>query len=172
MNVVHSRKDILANPVATGSAALEGLYVQLNLRNSKCLLNCSDILYKNMREKHLAGLSTYLDSHSSSYEKNLILRDFNAIIKENQMKFSCDMYGFHNLIKQPSCYKILSIPISIMTDLNILKLPASFLTTPPLSIFQLFFSLLPLVSKRHCLDYILKPTFIPHCLFLMPYRLY
>ena len=54
---------------------------------------------------HLDALSTYLDLHSTTYEKILILGDFNVGIEEQHMKAFCDNYNLTSLIKQPTCYK-------------------------------------------------------------------
>ena len=51
-----------------------GLYDELNLRNTKWLLNCSYNPDKSVIEKHLASLSKYLDIYSSNYEKNINTR--------------------------------------------------------------------------------------------------
>ena len=57
---------------------------------------------------HPDAMSTYLDLHSTTYEKVLILGDFNVGIEEQRMKAFCDKYSLISLIKQPTCYKNLS----------------------------------------------------------------
>ena len=52
---------------------------------------------------HLDAMSTYLDLHSTTYEKVLILGDFNVGIEEQRMKAFCDKYSLLSLIKQPTC---------------------------------------------------------------------
>ena len=54
---------------------------------------------------HLDALSTYVDLHSTTYQKMLILGDFNVGIEEQYMKAFCDNYNLTSLIKQPTCYK-------------------------------------------------------------------
>ena len=54
----------------------------------------------------LDALSTYLDLHSTTYEKILILGDFNVGIEEQHMKAFCDNYNLISLIKQPTYTKI------------------------------------------------------------------
>ena len=49
---------------------------------------------------HVDSLSTYLDLHSTTYEKILILGDFNVGIEEQHMKAFCDNYNLTNPIKQ------------------------------------------------------------------------
>ena len=54
---------------------------------------------------HLDVLSTYLDLHSPTYKKVLILSDFNVGIEEQHIKGFCDNYNLTSLIKQLTCYK-------------------------------------------------------------------
>ena len=78
---------------------------------------------------HLDALSTYLELHSTTYEKILILGDFNVAIdfnvriEEQYMKAFCDNYDLTNLIKENTCYKNLNNPTCI--DLILTQLEAS-----------------------------------------------
>ena len=92
-------EDIPSNLVEAEAKPIEGFYIELNLRNDKWLLNCS------------YALSDFLDSHSSTYEKVLILGDFNLEADDQNMKTFCDSYSLTGLIKQPTCcYKNPSHP--------------------------------------------------------------
>ena len=62
---------------------------------------------------HLDALSTYLDLHSTTYEKKLILGDFNVGIEEQHVKAFGDNYNLTSLIKQLKCYKIPNNPTCI-----------------------------------------------------------
>ena len=95
--MLHVREDIAANLLATENAPLERLYIELNIRNIKWLLNCPHKPHKNMTELHLAGLNEYLDIYSSNYEEILILGDFNVSAKKNHMKCFCGNYGLKTL---------------------------------------------------------------------------
>ena len=86
--MLYVREDIPSNLLATDEKNhIESFYVELNLRNEKWLINCSYNPNKTMICNHLDALSTYLDLYSTTYEKILILDNFNAgieeIIKEN-----------------------------------------------------------------------------------------
>ena len=70
------REDIPSNLVEAETRPVEGFYIELNLRNDKWLLNCSYNPHKNNIGNHLKMLSYFLDSHSSTNEKVLILGDF------------------------------------------------------------------------------------------------
>ena len=68
--VLYVREDIPSNLLATDEKNhIESFYVELNLRNEKGLINCSYNPNKTMIWNHLDTLSTYLDLHSTTYEK-------------------------------------------------------------------------------------------------------
>ena len=103
--VIIVREDIPSNLVDAEAKPIEGFYIELNLRNDKWLLNCSYNPRKNSTGNHLKALSDFLDSHSSTSEKVLILGDFNVEFDDQNMKTFCDSYSLTSLIKQPTCYK-------------------------------------------------------------------
>ena len=72
-------------------------------------------------------LSTYLDLHSATYEKVLILGDFNVGIEEQHMKAFCDNYNLTSIIKQGTCYK--NEHSAICIDLILSNTPRSFQST-------------------------------------------
>ena len=76
---------------------------------------------------HLDALSTYLDLHSTTYEKILILGDFNVGIEEQHIKAFCDNCNLTSLIKQATCHKNPNNPTCI--DLILSNTPRSFQST-------------------------------------------
>ena len=66
-------------------------------------------------ENHLDIIGRSLDTHSTKYEKIVLLGDFN-----------CKFYSFNNLIKQPICFKNPKSPSCI--DLMLTNKPRSFQT--------------------------------------------
>ena len=84
---------------------IENFYIELNLRNSKWLMNCSYSSHKNSIGTHLNRLGESLDAFSPNYENIIIFEDFNVEIDEDHMKSFCESYGLTNLIKQSTCYK-------------------------------------------------------------------
>ena len=72
-------------------------------------------------------LSTYLDLHSTTYEKVLILGDFNVGIEEQHIKTFCNNYNLTSLMKQSTCYKIPNNLACI--DLTLCNTPRSFQST-------------------------------------------
>ena len=121
------REDIFSSLVEAEAKPIEGFYTELNLRNDKWLLNCSYNPHKNNIGTHLKALSNFLDSHFSTYEKILILGDFNVEVDDQNMKTFCNSYSLISLIKQRTCYKNPSHPKCI--DLTLTNVPRSFQTT-------------------------------------------
>ena len=99
------RKDAPSNLLATEEEPIKSFYIELNLRNSKCLMNCFYNLQKNIIGTHLDRLSESLDRFSLDYEKIIMFGDFDIEITENHMKSFRENYDLKNLIKQPTCYK-------------------------------------------------------------------
>ena len=91
------------------------------------MLNCSYNPRKNNIGNHLKGLSDFLDSHSSTNEKVLILGDFNVEADDQNMKTFCNSYSLTSLIKQPTCYKNPSHSKCI--DIKLTNVPRSFKAT-------------------------------------------
>ena len=83
--MLYLREDIPLNLLPTDKEPIESLYIELNLKNEKCLINCSYNPHKTMIKNHLATLSNFLDVHSSKYKKILTLGDFNIGIDEPHM---------------------------------------------------------------------------------------
>ena len=121
------REDIPSNLVEAEAKPIEVFYIELNLRNDKWLLNYFYNPRKNNILNHLKALSDFLDSHSSTYEKVLILGDFNAEVDDQNMKTFCNSYSLSSLIKQSTCYKNPSHPKCI--DLILTKVARSFQTS-------------------------------------------
>ena len=95
--MLYVREDIPFNLLVTDEKNhIESFYVELNLRNEKWLISCSYNPNKSLIGNHLDALSTYLDLHSTTYEKILILGDFNVGIEEQHLKAFWDNYNLTN----------------------------------------------------------------------------
>ena len=103
------REDITSNLLTSEEKPIESFYVELNLRNSKWLVNCSYNPHRNNINAHLDRLSKSLDVFSSNYDKLLLLGDFNVGVDENHMKSFCENYDLKSLIKQLHVTKILIV---------------------------------------------------------------
>ena len=87
-----------------------------------------------------------MDSHSSTYEKVLILGDFNVEADDQNMKTFCDSYSLTSLIKQPTCYKN-SLHAKCI-DLRLTNVPRSFQTTCVIETGLPNFDLMTLTAMR------------------------
>ena len=99
------RADIPSNLLAFADKPIESLFIELNLQNTKILMNCSYNPHNLEIKKRLTALTNSLDLYPSKYEKILIFGDFNVEIEEANMKSFCENYNLESLTKQPTCYK-------------------------------------------------------------------
>ena len=125
--MLYVRADIPSNLLAFEDKPIESLFIELNLQNTKILINCSYNPHKSEIKKHLTALRNSLDLCSSDYEKILILSHFNVDIEEANMKSFCENYNRKSLIKQPTCYKNPNKATSI--DLILTTVPRMFQST-------------------------------------------
>ena len=95
--LLYVREDIPSNLITVDISPIESFYVELNLRNNKWLINCSYNPHKSLIGNHLDAVSKTLDLHSSTYDKIILLRDFNTEI-DVQLN-----YSLKSLIRQPTC---------------------------------------------------------------------
>ena len=123
--MLYVRADIPSNLLAFEDKPIESLFIELNLQNTKILINCSYNPHKSEIKKYLSALGNSLDLHSSKYEKILILGDFHVEIEETNMKSFCKNYNLKSLIKQPTCYKNSNKPRCI-DDLTLTNVPRMF----------------------------------------------
>ena len=123
--VLYLREDIPSNLLPTDEKShIKSFNVEQNLRNEKWLISCSYNPNKTMICNHLDVLNTYLDLHSITYEKILILVDFNIGVEGQHMKAFRDNYNLTSLIKQPTFYKNPINPTCI--DLILSNTPRTF----------------------------------------------
>ena len=125
--MLYIREDIPSNFVASDNKPIESLYVELNLQNVKMLINCYYNPHKADIGNYLATLNSFLDVHSTKYEKIFIMGDFNVEIDDPKMQTFCEVYNFKSLIKQPTCYKNPIKPSCI--DLILTNFPRIFQST-------------------------------------------
>ena len=98
------RDDIPSNLITVDTSPIESFYVKLNLRNNKWLINCSYNPHKSLIGNYLDEISKTLDLHSSTYDKIILLGDFNTEIDEQHMQSFCNNCSLKSLIRQPTCY--------------------------------------------------------------------
>ena len=155
--MLYVREDIPSNLITVDISPIESFYVELNLRNNKWLINCSYNPHKSLIGNHLDAVSKTLDLHSSTYDKIILLGDFNTEIDEQHMQSFCDNYSLKSLIRQPTCYKNFGKPTYI--DLILTNMPRSFQSTCVIETGLSDFYLITLTVMRKNFKQI-KPRFI------------
>ena len=103
---------------------IESFYVELNLWNNKWLINCSYNPHKRLRGSHLDAVSKTLDLHTSTYNKIILLGDFNTEIDKQHMQSFYDNYSLKSLTRQPTCY--MNFGKRACLDLILTNMPCSF----------------------------------------------
>ena len=88
------------------------------------MINSSYKPRKSLIGNHIDVVSKTLDLHSSTYDKIILLRDFNTEIDVQHMQSFCDNYSLKSLIRQPTCYKNFGKPTCI--DFILTNMPRSF----------------------------------------------
>ena len=119
---LYVREDIPSNLLSIETKPIEGFYVEQNLRDDKQLINCSYNPHRKMRGNQLQALSENIDSYSSTYDKFIVLGDFNVEMVEFR-----DNYSLRSLINQQTCYKSPTNPKGV--DLILTCRPQSFQCT-------------------------------------------
>ena len=125
--LLYVREDIPTNLIEVATKPIEAFYVEINLRNDKWLISCSNNPHNNMIANHLGAPGEKLDIYSTSYDGFIILDDFNIEMEEQQIKDFCDNYSLKSLIRQPTCSKSPSNPTCI--DLSITNALEKFQST-------------------------------------------
>ena len=122
--LLYVREDIPSNLITMDISPIESFYVELNLWNNKWLINCSYNTHKRLIGSHLDAVSKTLDLHTSTYNKIILLGDFNTEINKQHMQLFYDNYSLKSLIRQPTCYMNFGKPTCI--DLILTNMPRSF----------------------------------------------
>ena len=125
--MLYVRADIPSNLLALEDKPIESLFIELNLQNTKILMNYSYNPHKSEIKKHLTALRNSLDLYSSRYDKILILGNFNVEIEAANMKSFCENYNLKSLTKQQTCYQNPNKPTRI--DLILANVPPMFQST-------------------------------------------
>ena len=92
---------------------IEGLFIEINLRNKKWLLFGGYNPKKENISNFLFHIGKSLDTFIGNYDNLLFLGDFNSEVTETDMKDFCETYNVKNLITEPTCFKSATHPTSI-----------------------------------------------------------
>ena len=105
--MLYVREDIPSNLITVdinpGINPIESFYVELDLSSNKWLINCSYNPHKSLIGYDLDAVSKTLDLHSSTYDKIMLLGDFNTEIDEQHMQSFLNNYSLKSLIRQSTC---------------------------------------------------------------------
>ena len=105
--LLYVREDIPSNLITVdinpGINPIENFYVELDLSSNKWLINCSYNPHKSLIANDLDAVSKTLDLHSSTYDKIMLLGDFNTEIDEQHMQSFLNNYSLKSLIRQSTC---------------------------------------------------------------------
>lgn len=123
--LLYVRQDIPSRPITCKfQNHAEYLLVEINLRKQKWLLCCVYNPHKQNLKKHLQYIEEELAKHSATYDNLLVIGDFNAEPSEIPLSDFAKMYGLHNLVKEPTCFKSQCNPTCI--DLILTNKSSSF----------------------------------------------
>ena len=89
---------------------IEGIFIELNLRNKKWLLFCG---YNPRKQFFLDNVGIHIDTFRGNYDNLLLIGGFNSEMEKEKMKDFCDIYNLQNLINEPTCFKSVHNPTSI-----------------------------------------------------------
>ena len=90
---------------------MEGIFIELNIRNKKWLMFCGYNL-----TNYLNNVGIDIDNLMGNYVNMIIIGDFNSEMEEEKMKYFCEIYNLQKLIKEPTCFKSVQNPTSILTN--------------------------------------------------------
>ena len=118
------REDNPVKPLSIEPLPTECFFVEINLRKRKWLVCCSYNPHKDNISNHLQLIRKKLDLYSSSYERIILVGDFNSEINDKCMNDFCESYNLSSLIRESTCYKNPENPSCI--DLFLTNSPHSF----------------------------------------------
>ena len=104
------------------SEDIEGIFLEINFRKSKWLL---------LGTYHPPTQGRALESYTKTYEKFLLIGDFNAEEHENILREFLDLYDLKNMVKQKTCFKSVINPSCV--DLFLSNSSSSFQNTKAIS---------------------------------------
>ena len=127
--LIYVRNDINSRLITKSKVSdkIECVFIEIILRKKKWLLCCSYNPQKGNITSHMQHLSQGLDRHLPNYDNVLILGDFNSEPNDSCLENFCQLYGFSNLVNEPTCFKSLENPSCI--DLFLTNRPKCFLST-------------------------------------------
>ena len=84
------REDIPAKLIASETSPVEGLYVEVKVRNQTWLISCSYNPNKSICQ-HVEALAKNMDLYSTTYENFVFLGGFNADMAHSALRDFCNL---------------------------------------------------------------------------------
>ena len=103
---------------------IEGLFVELNLKNVKWLLFGTYHPPRQSDKYYFNNITNALDLYLERYDKFVLTGDFNAQETESEVDNFLEQYGAKNIVKEPTCFKSADNPSCV--DLFLTNSPLSF----------------------------------------------
>ena len=110
---------------------IEGLFIEINLRKTKWLIFGSYHPPSQSDQYYFDNVGQALDTYNSTYEKSLLVGDFNAEEREACLMDFMYQYDLKNLVKEKTCFKSIENPSCI--DLFLTNHPKCFHHTKAIS---------------------------------------
>ena len=85
------------------------MFAKINFRKKKWLVYASYNPHESKTSNQLHHLSKGLHNYIGNYDNILLLGNFNSEFSEPYLNDFCEIYNLKNLVKEPTCYKILKI---------------------------------------------------------------
>ena len=113
--IIYVREDIPCKEIKNHYLPkdIEGIFIELNLRNKKWILFGGYNAKKERISYFLNHVGQAIDKFIGNYDNLLLIGDYNSETKEEHMKDFCDTYDLQNLIKEPTCFKSVENPTTI-----------------------------------------------------------
>ena len=103
--ILFIREDIPCKELkSTDMNNIEGLFVELNLRNKKWLLFGGYNPHKTLASVFFEKIIKNLDQFISQYDNIILLGDFNIEPQDKTLIGFCDSCNVKNLVKEPTCF--------------------------------------------------------------------
>ena len=92
------------------SENIEGIFTEINLRKLKRLLFGTYRPPSQRNSFYVDNVGRAIDIYTQTYDKFLLVGDFNAEEKEFTLENFMDLYNLKNLVKNNNCFKSVENP--------------------------------------------------------------
>lgn len=103
--VVSIREYIPSKLLSSELEPVDGLYIELNLRKWKWIINCPYNPHKYILSSHLRAMLKNWNLFTSHYDNIILTRDLNSEAEDNCIQWFCETYGLKSLTKKLTHFK-------------------------------------------------------------------